>query len=78
MFGSLDIPIPLVNDISKQFPESMDPLSENNLDFGYGDQVAMNGDTGDPNLRMLMNEVSLDFMGNMPLDLLFNDWLDYP
>lgn len=73
-----EVQMPLFNDIAHQIPELMDPLSENNLIFGDDTQVGMNDDTcGDPNLRIFMNEVSLDFMGNMPLDLLFNDWVDY-
>jgi transcriptional regulatory protein GAL4 len=68
--------MPLFNDIAQQIPELMDPLSENNLVFGEDGQVAMNDETGD-DLRMFMNEVSIDFMGNMPLDLLFNDWVEY-
>lgn len=74
--ASSEVHMPLFNDIAQQIPELTDPLSENNLIFGEDGQVNMNDDTGN-DLRMFMNEVSLDFMGNMPLDLLFNDWVDY-
>lgn len=68
--------MPLYNDNAQQISGLTNPLTENNLTFGEYGQEEMNNDTGE-DLRMFMNEVSLDFMGNMPLDLLFNDWVDY-
>ncbi|KAJ5287886.1 transcriptional regulatory protein C1F7.11c [Penicillium angulare] len=52
--------------------------SENDFVFPDDNQLAMTDDgTTDPNLRMLLNQASQDFTGSMPLDLLFNDWMDY-
>ncbi|KAJ5784553.1 transcriptional regulatory protein C1F7.11c [Penicillium pulvis] len=51
--------------------------SENDFMIPGENQFAFNDDTTDPNLRMLINQVSQDFTGSMPLDLLFNDWMNY-
>ncbi|KAJ5090887.1 transcriptional regulatory protein C1F7.11c [Penicillium argentinense] len=72
-----EVPNPSVDAFPQDVSGFMDPLSENYLAFGDEGQPAVNDDTGDPNLRTFMNEVLLDFKGNMPLDLLFNDWVDY-
>ncbi|KAF9871446.1 hypothetical protein CkaCkLH20_11093 [Colletotrichum karsti] len=54
--------------------EFMELPSENDFAF-YGEcQPVFGDDTADPSLRMLLNEASLDFMDNMPLDLLLGDW----
>ncbi|KAI8166441.1 hypothetical protein K4K49_005931 [Colletotrichum sp. SAR 10_70] len=73
----------LAQDITTAYPESsimppahdfMDLPSENDFAF-YGESQPVFGDeTADPSLRMLLNEASLDFMDNMPLDLLLGDW----
>ncbi|TDZ36640.1 hypothetical protein C8035_v005057 [Colletotrichum spinosum] len=52
----------------------MELPSENDFAFFGENQTAIGDDAGDPSLRMLLNEASLDFMGNMPLDLLLGDW----
>ncbi|TDZ16296.1 Lactose regulatory protein LAC9 [Colletotrichum orbiculare MAFF 240422] len=52
----------------------MELPSENDFAFFGENQTAFGDDAGDPSLRMLLNEASLDFMGNMPLDLLLGDW----
>lgn len=50
--------------------------SENDFTL-YGDsQGVLSDENSDPNLRMLINEMSFDLMENMPLDLLLNDWVD--
>lgn len=52
--------------------------SENDFVLPDENQFALNeDDTTDPNLRMLINQASHDFTGSMPLDLLFNDWMNY-
>ncbi|KAF4855987.1 hypothetical protein CGCSCA4_v001020 [Colletotrichum siamense] len=73
----------LGQDTTTAYPESsimppthdfMDLPSENDFAF-YGESQPVFGDeTADPSLRMLLNEASLDFMDNMPLDLLLGDW----
>ncbi|KAF4920926.1 Regulatory protein GAL4 [Colletotrichum viniferum] len=73
----------LGQDITTAYPESsimppahdfVDLPSENDFAF-YGESQPVFGDeTADPSLRMLLNEASLDFMDNMPLDLLLGDW----
>ncbi|KAJ5928280.1 transcriptional regulatory protein C1F7.11c [Penicillium verhagenii] len=51
--------------------------SENDFMIPDENLFALNDDsTADPNLRMLINQVSQDFTGSMPLDLLFNDWMN--
>lgn len=56
----------------------VDLPSENDFMLPGENQFALNDDdTTDPNLRMLINQVSQDFTGSMPLDLLFNDWMNY-
>ncbi|KAK0375146.1 hypothetical protein CLIM01_07493 [Colletotrichum limetticola] len=48
--------------------------SENDFAFYSESQPAFDDDAADPSLRMLLNESSIDFMENMPLDLLLGDW----
>lgn len=73
-----ELAIPPLDEASQQIPDFMRRFSENDLMFGDENQLTISDDVGDPNLRTLMNEVSLDLMGNMPLDLLFNDWVESP
>ncbi|KAK1984430.1 hypothetical protein LZ30DRAFT_586209, partial [Colletotrichum cereale] len=48
--------------------------SENEFAFPGESQPVFGDDSADPSLRVLLNEASLDFMENMPLDLLLGDW----
>ncbi|GKT83695.1 C6 transcription factor [Colletotrichum tofieldiae] len=52
----------------------IDLPSENDFAFYGESQPVFGDDAADPSLRMLLNEASLDFMENMPLDLLLGDW----
>ncbi|KAL0936182.1 C6 transcription factor [Colletotrichum truncatum] len=54
--------------------EILELPSENEFS-SYGEIQSVYGEeTTDPSLRMLLNEGPLDFMDNMPLDLLLDDW----
>lgn len=64
-----------------QDPQNFVPLpSENDFVIPGDSQFSLNEDNNntDPNFRTLINQVSHDFMGSMPLDLLFNDWANFP
>lgn len=66
-----------VNDLSQNPEHFLGLPSENDFALLGESQFALNDEAADPNFRMLINQVSHDFMGSMPLDLLFNDWIDF-
>ncbi|KAJ5671524.1 hypothetical protein N7507_000651 [Penicillium longicatenatum] len=66
------------SDMPDHVQNFVDLPSENDFMLPGENQFTLNDDdTFDPNLRMLINQVSQDFTGSMPLDLLFNDWMNY-
>ncbi|KAJ0162080.1 Regulatory protein GAL4 [Colletotrichum tanaceti] len=62
------------NDFIAPTRNSVNPPSENDFAFYGGSQPVFSDNSADPSLRMLLNEASLDFMQNMPLDLLLGEW----
>ncbi|GKT48109.1 regulatory protein LEU3 [Colletotrichum spaethianum] len=65
--------VPLSNLVSPR-QNFIDLPSENDFAFHGESHPDFGDDTADPSLRMLLNEASLDFMENMPLDLLLGTW----
>ena len=65
------------SDFSQNVENLLGLPTENDFALLGESQFALNDEAADPNFRMLVNQVSHDFMGSMPLDLLFNDWINY-
>ncbi|KAJ6106596.1 C6 transcription factor [Penicillium capsulatum] len=72
-----DLLAPSVNDLPHNTEDFLGLPSENDFALLGDSQFALNDEAADPNFRILINQVSHDFMGSMPLDLLFNDWINY-